>query len=103
MFGAHSTLNTQHSTFNIPQRMSTLTKYSAIPYTGPAPTNRTPYVPSEAPAMDARGQEIVGKLPGVEQETGQDLSTFIVDRTAIADVLQALKNDGYTLPLDLWG
>ena len=42
--------------------MSTLTKYSAIPYTGPAPTNRENYVPTEAVAADTRGQEIAAKL-----------------------------------------
>jgi NADH-quinone oxidoreductase subunit C/D len=83
--------------------MSTLTRHSAIPYTGPAPTNRDPYVPADAPAMDARGAEIAAKLPGVTQEHGQDLPTLIVDRNHIVDVLQSLKNDGYTLPLDLWG
>ena len=38
--------------------MSTLTKYSAIPYTGPAPTNRTPYVPADAEKFDARSGEL---------------------------------------------
>ena len=38
--------------------MSTLTRYSAIPYTGPAPTNREPYIPIDSPRMDGRGAEI---------------------------------------------
>ncbi|HEY6138807.1 MAG TPA: NADH dehydrogenase (quinone) subunit D [Thermoanaerobaculia bacterium] len=81
--------------------MSTLTKYSAIPYTGPAPTNREPYVPTDAAAMDARGAELAATL-GVEQESGQDLPTLIVPRENIVDVLTKLKSSGYTLPLDLW-
>ncbi len=81
--------------------MSTLTKYSAIPYTGPAPTNREPYVPTDAAAMDARGAELAATL-GVEQESGQDLPTLIVPREGIVDVLTKLKSAGYTLPLDLW-
>jgi NADH-quinone oxidoreductase subunit C/D len=81
--------------------MSTLTKYSAIPYTGPAPTNREPYVPADAAAMDARGAELAATL-GVEQESGQDLPTLIVPRENIVDVLTKLKSSGYTLPLDLW-
>jgi len=60
--------------------MSTLTKYSAIPYTGPAPTNREPFVPKDGAAMDARGAELAGTLPGVEHEAGQDLPTLIVPR-----------------------
>jgi NADH-quinone oxidoreductase subunit C/D len=88
--------------------MSTLTRFSAIPYTGPAPTNREPYIPAEAARMDARGQQIAAKInhPGMKQETGQDLPTFIVDREHIVDVLRALKDDSdlqFTLPLDLWG
>ena len=88
--------------------MSTLTKFSAIPYTGPAPTNREPYVPADAGKMDARGQEISAKIgrPGVTQELGQDLPTFIVDREKIIEVLRTLKEDPelqFTLPLDLFG
>ena len=86
--------------------MSTLTRYSAIPYTGPAPTNRQPYVPAEAAVMDARGVEIASKVPNLEQETTQDLPTFIVDRTHIAGVLQALHDHPelqFTMPLDLFG
>ena len=57
--------------------MSTLTKYSAIPYTGPAPTNRNPYVPQDAAKMDARGAEIAAKIGGaLRQQNGQDLPTF---------------------------
>jgi NADH-quinone oxidoreductase subunit C/D len=88
--------------------MSTLTKYSAIPYTGPAPTNRTPYVPADAQLMDARGQEIAGKIaaPAMTQESGQDMPTFVVDKASIIDVLRALhdhKELKFTLPLDLFG
>jgi NADH-quinone oxidoreductase subunit C/D len=86
--------------------MSTLTKYSAIPYTGPAPTNRDTYVPVEASAADARGREIAAKVPGLEQETGQDMPSFIVDKSKIVGVLTALKTNPdlrFTMPLDLWG
>jgi NADH-quinone oxidoreductase subunit C/D len=82
--------------------MSTLTRYSAIPYTGPAPTNREPYVPADAQKMDARGAEIASRI-GAEQETGQDLPTLIVRRERIVETLRALKNDlTFTMPLDLW-
>ena len=86
--------------------MSTLTKYSAIPYTGPAPTNRQPYVPAEAAVTDARGQEIATRVPGMTQETGQDLPTFIVERERIVDVLRALHDHtelAFTMALDLFG
>jgi len=88
--------------------VSTLTKFSAIPYTGPAPTNREPYVPAEAAAMDARGQEIAAKIqsPAMQQEIGQDLPTFLVARESIVDVLRALRDDAglqFTMPLDCWG
>jgi len=43
--------------------MSTLTRFSAIPYTGPAPTNRQPYVPADAAAMDTRGHGRTTDLP----------------------------------------
>jgi NADH-quinone oxidoreductase subunit C/D len=82
--------------------MSTLTKFSAIPYTGPAPTNREPYIPTEAAKMDARGAEIAGGV-GAEQERGQDLPTLFVENKRIVATLRALKNDfAFTLPLDLW-
>ena len=82
--------------------MSTLTRQSAIPYTGPAPTNRNPYVPADAPKMDARGAELAANLE-VEQERGQDLPTFIVDKQRIVEVLRALKTEHrFTLPLDFW-
>ena len=87
--------------------MSTLTKYSAIPYTGPAPTNRAPYVPAEAERMDARGAEIAVKITMIgEQERGQDLPTFIVDKARIIEVLRALHDHPelrFTMPLDLFG
>ncbi|HEX9492798.1 MAG TPA: NADH dehydrogenase (quinone) subunit D [Thermoanaerobaculia bacterium] len=82
--------------------MSTLTKFSATPYTGPAPTNREPYVPADAEKMDARGAEIAGRLK-IEQERGQDLPTFVVDKQRIVETLRAFKNDlKFSLPLDLW-
>ena len=86
--------------------MSTLTKFSAIPYTGPAPTNRQPYIPADAPLMDARGAEIASKVQNLEQETLQDLPTFIVDKANIIGVLQALHDHPelqFTMPLDLFG
>jgi NADH-quinone oxidoreductase subunit C/D len=88
--------------------MSTLTKLSAIPYTGPAPTNRQPYVPVDAAAADARGAAIAASLPqlALTQETGQDLPTFLVAADAIVDVLRALKDSAelaFTVPLDLFG
>jgi NADH-quinone oxidoreductase subunit C/D len=87
--------------------MSTLTKFSAIPYTGPAPTNRNPFVPAEAAAMDARGEAIAAAAGApLEQEKGQDLPTFFVDRENIVEVLRALKDHAelrFELPLDLWG
>src|SRR5438552_12843284 len=86
--------------------MSTLTKFSAIPYTGPAPTNREPYVPSAAPQMDRRGEEISARVPAMQQERGQDLPTFIVDREHIVDVMRGLRDHPdlkFSLPLDLWG
>ncbi len=88
--------------------MSTLTRYSAIPYTGPAPTNQTPYLPADADAMNTRGREIAAKLanPAVAQEDGQDLPTFIVPKENIIDVLEQLATHPelkFVLPLDLWG
>ena len=88
--------------------MSTLTKLSAIPYTGPAPTNRQPYVPAEAALTDARGAEIAAKIanPAMTQESGQDMATFLVERARIVDVLRALHDHPelrFTLPLDLFG
>jgi len=83
--------------------MSTLTRESAIPYTGPAPTNREPYVPTDAPKTDQRGAELAALL-GAQQERGQDLPTLVVDKERIVDALRALKNEHrFTLPLDLWG
>ncbi|HXG58966.1 MAG TPA: NADH dehydrogenase (quinone) subunit D [Thermoanaerobaculia bacterium] len=88
--------------------MSTLTKYSAIPYTGPAPTNRRPYIPAAAAAMDERGRDIAAKIahPAVRQETQQDLPTFVTDATHIVSVLRALKEHPdlqFRLFLDMWG
>ncbi|HYK03382.1 MAG TPA: NADH dehydrogenase (quinone) subunit D [Thermoanaerobaculia bacterium] len=88
--------------------MSTLTKLSAIPYTGPAPTNRQPYLPVDAPATDARGAEILAKLanPALTQEPGQDMVTFLVEKDRIVDVLRALHDHAdlqFTLPLEMFG
>ncbi|HEU4520793.1 MAG TPA: NADH-quinone oxidoreductase subunit C, partial [Thermoanaerobaculia bacterium] len=87
--------------------MSTLTRFSGIPYTGPAPTNRLPYVPVEAGVADARGQQILAAIGSrVEQESGQDIPTLLVSRERIVEVLRALKEHPdlrFELPLDLWG
>ncbi|MEK6371873.1 MAG: NADH dehydrogenase (quinone) subunit D [Acidobacteriota bacterium] len=82
--------------------MSTLTKFSAIPYTGPAPTNREPFVPANADAADARGAELAARL-GAEQETRQDLPTLIVEKDRLLDTFRALKSETFTMPLDCWG
>ncbi len=82
--------------------MSTLTKFSAIPYTGPAPTNREPYLPANADAADARGADLAARL-GVEQERRQDLPTLIVPKDRLLDALRALKSETFTMPLDCWG
>jgi NADH-quinone oxidoreductase subunit C/D len=88
--------------------MSTLTRYSPIPYTGPAPTNRETYVPVDAPAADSRGAAIASILqnPAISQETGQDMPTFLVEREKIVGVLAALKQHNdlkFTMPLDCFG
>src|SRR5258708_7495300 len=87
--------------------MSTLTKFSAIPYTGPAPTNRNPYVPVGAAIADARGAVIAEALqhPGMTPETGQDMVSFLVGKENIVDVLRTLKESdtfAFTMPLDLF-
>ena len=83
--------------------MSTLTRQSAIPYTGPAPTNREPYIPADAAKNDERGAELAARV-GAEQERGQDLPTLIVNKEKIVEVLEALKTQHqFNLPLDLWG
>jgi len=87
--------------------MSTLTKFSAIPYTGPAPTNREPYIPVGVAIADARGEVVATLLqhPAMVQETGQDMASFIVDKDAIIDVLRTLKESAdlsFTMPLDLF-
>ena len=87
--------------------MSTLTRFSAIPYTGPAPTNRNPYVPVGAEIADARGEVIAAALqhPGMTPELGQDMPSFIVEKEQIVDVLRALKESeelAFTMPLDLF-
>jgi NADH-quinone oxidoreductase subunit C/D len=88
--------------------MSTLTKFSAIPYTGPAPTNRNPYVPAGVEAIDSRALEISAKVasPHLVHEAGQDMPTFVVDRAEIVPILRQLRDHKdlqFTLPLDLWG
>ncbi|HUP64703.1 MAG TPA: NADH dehydrogenase (quinone) subunit D [Thermoanaerobaculia bacterium] len=88
--------------------MSTLTRYSSMPYTGPAPTNRLAYVPADTEAIAKRQEAIGAKIASfqVTPETGQDLPTFIVARESILEVLRALKEDSelqFTLPLDLFG
>ena len=83
--------------------MSTLTKFSATPYTGPAPTNREPYIPTNAATTDERGAELAARV-GAEQERGQDLPTLVVSKERIVETLRTLKNDlQFTLPLDLFG
>jgi NADH-quinone oxidoreductase subunit C/D len=87
--------------------MSTLTRYSAIPYTGAAPTNRAPYVPIEAAAADARSAALVTKLAdaGVTQESGQDMATLVVEKSVLLNVLTKLRDDAelrFTMPLDCW-
>jgi NADH-quinone oxidoreductase subunit C/D len=87
--------------------VSTLTKFSAIPYTGPAPTNREPYVPVGVAVADARGDVIAKTLqhPAMIQETGQDMASFFVDKENIVDVLRTLKESAdlaFTMPLDLF-
>src|SRR5258708_3797298 len=88
--------------------MSTLTKFSAIPYTGPAPTNREPYVAVDGPAADARGAAIAAALqhPSMMQQLGQDMPSFIVVKEPIVDVLRTLRESAelpFTMPLDLFG
>ncbi|MHB0971728.1 MAG: NADH dehydrogenase (quinone) subunit D [Thermoanaerobaculia bacterium] len=86
--------------------MSTLTRYSSIPYTGPAPTNATPYVPSGVEAIDEKARKIAERIPDVTHEPGRDIPTFVVEREKIAAVLTALRDDSelaFTLPLDLFG
>jgi len=86
--------------------MSTLTKFSAIPYTGPAPTNRNPYVPTAAATMDARAAEIAAKIGGLRHQPGQDLPTFEVSKENIVNVLRSLKENPelrFTMPLDCFG
>ncbi|MFA6956220.1 MAG: NADH dehydrogenase (quinone) subunit D [Thermoanaerobaculia bacterium] len=88
--------------------MSTLTRFSSIPYTGPAPTNRKPYVPKGLDAIDKRRDEIETKIvaPYVTAVPGQDLPTFVVEREKIVDVLRKLKEDTelrFELPVDLFG
>ena len=87
--------------------MSTLTRSSSIPYTGPAPTNRNPYVPANLDAIAARQQFFQKRInsPAMKPVAGQDLPTFLVDREKIVEVLRALRDDRelqFTLPLDLF-
>jgi NADH-quinone oxidoreductase subunit C/D len=88
--------------------MSTLTRFSSIPYTGPAPTNRQSYVPADVEKIDARQAEIGARIaaPHVVGVNGQDMPTFLVERARIVDVLRQLHDDSlleFKLPLDLFG
>jgi NADH-quinone oxidoreductase subunit C/D len=88
--------------------MSTLTRFSSIAYTGPAPTNREGYRPVEAETMDRRREEIAALIDtsALTAEPGQDLPTFIVERERILDVLQQLHDHPelrFTMPLELHG
>ncbi|MGK2856319.1 MAG: NADH dehydrogenase (quinone) subunit D [Thermoanaerobaculia bacterium] len=88
--------------------MSTPTRFSSMPYTGPAPTNRKPFVPAGLEAIDKRCDEIQAKIaaPYVTAVPGQDLPTFVVEREKIVDVLRKLKEDTelrFELPIDLFG
>jgi NADH-quinone oxidoreductase subunit C/D len=88
--------------------MSTLLRESSVPYTGPAPTNRNPYVPANVEVYDARSTQIGAKIgsPHMTQRTGEDLPTFMVEREHIVDVLAALRDDPdlqFTMPLDCFG
>ncbi|MGA7616297.1 MAG: NADH dehydrogenase (quinone) subunit D [Thermoanaerobaculia bacterium] len=88
--------------------MSTTTKYSSIPYTGPAPTNRESYVPAGVEKIDQRAEEIEARIksPAVTREAGADMPTFLVEREHIGQVLTALRDDPelqFTMPLDLFG
>lgn len=88
--------------------MSTMTRFSSVPYTGPAPTNASPYIPAGVDAIDQRAQQIEAKIsaPGVTLEPGQDMPTLLVERGRIVDVLTALRDDeelAFKLPLDLFG
>jgi NADH-quinone oxidoreductase subunit C/D len=88
--------------------MSTMTRFSSVPYTGPAPTNRSAYVPKDVELIDARAEQIATRLPSdaLTREPNQDLPTFIVDRERIVEVLRTLKEDEelrFDLPLDLFG
>ena len=86
--------------------MSTLTRFSPIPYTGPTPTNRETFVPADVQKIDARGAEIAGKVTGLAQQTGEDMPTFLVERAEIANVLRALHDHAdlrFTMPLEMFG
>lgn len=88
--------------------MSTLTRQSPTPWTGPAPTNRNLYVPVHLDSIEARAAEIGATLasPHITHKPGEDLPTFVVEREKIVEVLAALKNHPdlqFTLPLDCFG
>ncbi|HEU5161739.1 MAG TPA: NADH dehydrogenase (quinone) subunit D [Thermoanaerobaculia bacterium] len=87
--------------------MSTLTRFSSLPYTGPAPTNRLPYVPADVDAVNARAEAIAAKIGGGRLATipGHDAPTFGVERATIVETLRALHDDAelaFTMPLDLF-
>lgn len=88
--------------------MSTLTRQSPTPWTGPAPTNRNHYVPIHLESIEARAAEIGATLasPYITHKPGEDLPTFVVEREKIVEVLATLKNHPdlqFTLPLDCFG
>lgn len=88
--------------------MSTMTRFSSVPYTGPAPTNRNPYIPAGVEAINERAAQIEAKIsaPGITLEPNQDMPTFLVERGKIVDVLTTLRDHAelqFKMPLDLFG
>ena len=88
--------------------MSTMTRFSSVPYTGPAPTNRNPYIPAGVDAINERASQIEALVaaPGITREPNQDMPTFLVERDRIVDVLRAFRDHEeltFNLPLDLFG
>ncbi len=88
--------------------MSTMTRFSSVPYTGPAPTNRDPYIPAGLEEIDARAAQIESKISahGIVREPNQDMPTFLVERDSIIATLTALRDDAelqFKMPLDLFG
>ncbi|MDX1582331.1 MAG: NADH-quinone oxidoreductase subunit C, partial [Thermoanaerobaculia bacterium] len=88
--------------------MSTMTRFSSVPYTGPAPTNIEPYVPRNVDAINARAEEIETKIsaPWITRQPDQDMPTFQVEREKIVEALTTLRDEPeleFKLPLDLFG